>query len=226
MRSLRFALLAASLVVTTAFATPYDPRPGAEYSVMASPQPTQAAGKRVEVIEFFMYHCPYCHALEPVLAQWVKKQGDSIVFKRIHIPYQGPSDPEAHLFLTLQAMGKSEEYQGKVLDAVGDIVRRKRSETLTEQEVQGVAYQLPGIDKARFMDTWNSFGVKTMLARQPGIVGNNYKVDSTPTIVVDGKYATSPGQVAGATRTRDQQKLFQETLQVVDALISKARASK
>lgn len=226
MRSLRFALLATSVVVTTAFATPSDPRPGAEYSVMASPQPTQAAGKRVEVIEFFMYHCPYCHALEPVLAKWVKKQGDNIVFKRIHIPYQGPSDPEAHLFLTLQAMGKSEEYQGKVLDAVGDIVRRKRSETLTEQEVQGVAYQLPGIDKARFMNTWNSFGVKTMLARQPGIVGNNYKVDSTPTIVVDGKYATSPGQVAGATRTRDQQKLFQETLQVVDALIRKAQVSK
>lgn len=226
MRSLRFAVIAASLVVTTAFASPNDPKPGVEYTVLSTPQPSQTAGRKVEVIEFFMYHCPYCHALEPILEQWVKKQGDDIIFKRIHMPYQGRSDPEAHLFLTLQSMGKSEEYQAKVLDAVGDIVRRKRSETLTEQEVLDVAYKLPGIDKAKFMDTWSSFGVRTMLNRQPGIVSNNYRVETTPTIVVDGKYVTSPGQVGETTRTRNAQQLFQETLQVVDALITKVRKSK
>lgn len=225
MRFMRFALLAASLVVATAFASPADPKPGAEYTVLATPQPSQTAGKKVEVIEFFMYHCPFCHALEPVLEQWVKKQGDNIVFKRIHIPYQGASDPETHLFLTLQAMGKSEEYQAKVLDAVGDIVTRKRSETLTEQEILAVATTLPAIDKARFMDTWNSFGIKTALSRQPGIVSNNYKVNSTPTIIVDGKYVTSPGQVSQATHTRDQQQLFRETLQVIDALVTKVQRS-
>jgi thiol:disulfide interchange protein DsbA len=50
-------------------------------------------------------------ALEPALEQWVKKQGDNIVSKRIHMPYQGPSDPEAHLFLTLQAMGTRNQQQ-------------------------------------------------------------------------------------------------------------------
>jgi thiol:disulfide interchange protein DsbA len=226
MRFLRFAIVAASLVVTTAFASPSDPKQGAEYTVLPVPQPSQTAGKKVEVIEFFMYHCPYCHALEPVLEQWVKKEGDNIIFKRIHLPYQGANDPEAHLFLTLQAMGKSEAYQAKILDAVGDIVRRKRSETLTEQELLGVAYGLPGIDKGKFMDTWNSFGVRTMLNRLPGIVSNNYKIDSTPTVVVDGKYVISPGQVAEATHTRDQQQLFQETLQVVGALVTKVQKSK
>ena len=226
MRLLRFAIVAASLAVTHAFASPSDPKEGVEYTVLSTPQPSQTAGKKVEVIEFFMYHCPFCHALEPVLEQWVNKEGDNVVFKRIHLPYQGPSDPEAHLFLTLQAMGKSEAYQAKVLDAVGDIVRRKRSETLTEQEVLGVAYGLPGIDKARFTDAWNSFGVNTMLKRLPGLVSNNYKIDSTPTLVVDGKYVVSPGQVAQATHTRDQQQLFQETLQVAGALVAKVQKSK
>lgn len=226
MRALGFVFIAASLVFTNAFASPGDPKPGAEYTLLATPQPSQTAGKKVEVIEFFMYHCPFCHALEPVLEQWVKKQGDNIVFKRIHMPYQGPSDPEAHLFLTLQAMGKNEEYQSKVMDAVADIVKRKRSETLTEQEILDVAAKLPGIDKAKFTNTWSSFGVKTMLGRQPGIVSNNYKIDSVPTIVVDGKYMTSPGTVGAATRTRNQQQVFQETLQVVDALIAKVQKSK
>ena len=226
MRYLRFALLAASLAVTTAFASPADPKQGVEYTLLATPQPSQTAGKKVEVIEFFMYHCPFCHALEPVLEQWVKKQGDNIVFKRIHIPYQGPNDPETHLFLTLQALGKSELLQAQVFDAVGAIVQRKRSETLTEQEVLDVAYKLPGIDKAKFMDAWSSFGVKTMLNRQPGIVGNNYKIDSTPTLVVDGKYVTSPGVVSDATHTRDQQQLFQQTLQVAGALVAKVQKTK
>lgn len=226
MRTLRFALAAASLVVTTAFASPTDPKPGVEYTMLAAPQPSQTAGKKVEVIEFFMYHCPFCHALEPVLEQWVKKQEGNIVFKRIPLAYQGANDPEAHLFLTLQAMGKSEEYQAQVMDAVGKIVMRKRSETLSEQEILDVATKLPGIDKAKFMATWNSFGVKTMLNRLPGIVNNNYRVDSTPTIIVDGKYMTSPGQVGQATHTQNQTQLFQETLQVVDALVTKVQKSK
>jgi thiol:disulfide interchange protein DsbA len=226
MRLLRFTIVAASLIVTTAFASPNDPKPGVEYIVLSTPQPSQTVDKKVEVIEFFMYHCPYCHALEPTLEQWVKKQGDNIIFKRIHMPYQGPSDPEAHLFLTLQAMGKSEEYQSRVMDAVGDIVKRKRSETLTEQEILDVASRLPGIDQAKFKDTWNSFGVMTMLDRQPGIVSNNYKINSVPTIVIDGKYVTSPGTVGEATHTRNQQRVFEETLQVADALITKVQKSK
>lgn len=226
MRSLRFALVAASLVVTTAFASPTDPKPGVEYTLLSTPQPTQAAGRKVEVIEFFMYHCPHCHALEPILEQWVKKQGDNISFRRIHLPYQGASDPEAHLFLTLQAMGKNEEYQARVMDAVGDIVKRKRSETLTEQEVLDLAARLPGIDKSKFTDTWNSFGVRTALNRQPGIVSNNYKIDSVPTIVVDGKYVTSPAQVNATVHATNEPQLLQDTLQVVDALIAKVQKSK
>ncbi|HWU67509.1 MAG TPA: thiol:disulfide interchange protein DsbA/DsbL [Stenotrophobium sp.] len=226
MRSLRFALVAASLVASTAFASTTDPKPGVEYTTLSSPQQSQTAGKKVEVIEFFMYHCPHCHALEPILEQWVKKEGDNIVFKRIHMPYQGPNDPEAHLFLTLQAMGKNEAYQARIMDAVGDIVRRKRSETLTEQEVLDLASKLPGIDKAKFTDTWNSFGVRTMLNREQGIVFNDYKVETVPTIIVDGKYVVSPRQVYQTTHVQSEPQLFQQTLQVVDALIAKVQKSK
>lgn len=226
MHPFRFALVAVSLAATAAFASPADPKPGVEYTAMANPQPSQTSGKKVEVIEVFMYHCPFCHALEPVLEQWVKQQGDNVVFKRLPMPYQGANDPEAHLFLTLQAMGKSEEYQGRLMDAVDDIVKRKRSETLTEQEVLDIANKLPGLDKAKFKDMWDAFGVKTMLNRMSGIVFNNYRVDSTPTFIVDGKYVTSPGQVGQATRPQSQAQAFQETLQVMDALVAKVRKLK
>jgi protein dithiol oxidoreductase (disulfide-forming) len=224
MRSLRLALIAASLAVSTAFASPADPKQGVEYTVLAQPQPSQTAGKKVEVIEFFMYHCPHCRAFEPSVEQWVKKQDGNIIFKRIHMPFQGPSDPEAHLFLTLEAMGKNEEMQSKAMDAVRDIVQRDRMPT--DKAIIDWATRQPGLDKAKFTDTWNSFGVMTKLRRLPAIVAQNYKVDSVPTIVVDGKYVTSPAQVESSVHAGNEQQLFQATLQVVDALIAKVQKSK
>jgi thiol:disulfide interchange protein DsbA len=224
MRSLRLALIAASLAVSTAFASPNDPKQGVEYTVLAQPQPSQTTGKKVEVIEFFMYHCPHCRALEPTLEQWVKKQDGNIIFKRVHMPFQGPSDPEAHLFLTLEAMGKNEEMQSKAMEGVRDIIQRERMPT--DKAIIDWASKQPGIDKAKFNDTWNSFGVMTKLRRLPAIVGQNYKVDSVPTIVVDGKYVTSPAQVEASAHAANEQQLFQATLQVVDALIAKVQKSK
>jgi thiol:disulfide interchange protein DsbA len=221
MRALRFALVAASLIASTAFASPTDPKQGVEYTVLASPQPAQSVGKKVEVIEFFMYHCPHCNALEPMLEQWVKKQDGNIIFKRVHMPFSGASDPEAHLFLTLEAMGKAEEFQPKVFKAWH--VEHQRLNT--DQAILDWATK-NGLDRAKFLDTWNSFGVMTKLRRLPAIVSNNYKVDSVPTIVVDGKYVTSPAQVDAAVHAGSEPQLFQATLQVVDALVAKAQKAK
>ena len=53
MRSLRFALAAAAMVASTAFATPAAPVSGAEYITLAAPQPTQVVGKKIEGSEVF-----------------------------------------------------------------------------------------------------------------------------------------------------------------------------
>ena len=220
MRSLRFALLAASLVVSTAFASPADPKNGVDYVTLAQPQPTQAAGKKVEVIEFFMYHCPHCNALEPQFEQWVKKQGDNIVLKRVHIPASGPNDPEAHLYLTLEALGKVDEMHAKVFKAIHvDRIRMKDDATVIDWASKN------GIDRATFTNAWNSFGVMTKLRRLTQIV-DAYKVDGAPTIVIDGKYQTSPATVYNSVKTGNEPQLFQATLQVMDALVAKAAKSK
>ena len=220
MRSLRFALLAASLVVSTAFASPTDPKNGVEYVTLAQPQPTQAAGKKVEVIEFFMYHCPHCNALEPQFEQWVKKQGDNIVLKRVHIPASGPNDPEAHLYLTLEALGKVDEMHTKVFKAIHvDRIRMKDDATVIDWASKN------GIDRASFTNAWNSFGVMTKLRRLSQVV-DAYKVDGAPTVVIDGKYQTSPATVYNSVKTSNEPQLFQATLQVMDALVAKAAKSK
>ena len=56
-----------------------------------------------------------------------------------------------------------------------------------------------GVDKAKFLDAWNSFGVMTKLKRLPQIL-NAYKVDSVPTLVIDGRLMTSPSMVGATIR--------------------------
>ena len=220
MRSLRFALLATALAASTAFASPTDPKSGVEYVTLAQPQPVQATGKKVEVIEFFMYHCPHCNALEPQLEQWVKKQGDNIVFKRVHLPSSGPNDPEAHLRLTLEALGKAEEFQPKVFKAWHvDHLRLNTDAAIIDWVAKN------GIDRNKFLEAWNSFGVMTKLRRLPQIT-SDYKVDSVPTIVIDGKYQTSPATVYNSVKTQNEPALFGATLQVMDALVAKAAKTK
>eukprot|EP01114_Cavostelium_apophysatum_P007931 TRINITY_DN20157_c0_g1_i1.p1 TRINITY_DN20157_c0_g1~~TRINITY_DN20157_c0_g1_i1.p1 ORF type:complete len:221 (+),score=49.02 TRINITY_DN20157_c0_g1_i1:412-1074(+) len=220
MRSLRFALIAATMVASTAFASPTDPKNGVDYQTLAAPQPVQATGKKVEVIEFFAYHCPACNALEPTLNNWVKKQGDNIVMRRIHLPFQGPADPEAHLFLTLEAMGKLEEYHPRVFQAVH--VQRQRlmkDDAIIEWAAKN------GLDRAKFMETWNSFGVTTKL-RRLGQISNGYKVTGTPTIIIDGKYVVSPAQVGEANKLQGMEQAMQATTQVMDALVARAAKTK
>lgn len=220
MRSLRFALLATVLAASTAFASPTDPKSGVEYVTLAQPQPVQATGKKVEVIEFFMYHCPHCNALEPQLEQWVKKQGDNIVFKRVHLPSSGPNDPEAHLRLTLEALGKAEEFQPKVFKAWHvDRLRLNTDAAIIDWVSKN------GIDRNKFLEAWNSFGVTTKLRRLPQIT-SDYKVDSVPTIIIDGKYQTSPAMVYNSVKTQNEPVLFGATLQVMDALVAKAAKTK
>ena len=220
MRLMRLVLVAAALVAGVATASPTEPRAGAEYTVLAAPQPTQAVGKKVEVIEFFAYHCPACNMLEPALNAWIEKQGDKIVMRRVHVPFQGASDPEARLFLTLEAMGKLNEYHDRVFRAVH--VERKR---LTKDGDIIAWAASNGLDKAKFMEAWNSFGVQTRLRRLAQQV-KAYKVNMTPTIVIDGKYVTSPSQVQQSNRIQDTNGVMLATGQVLDALVAKAAASK
>jgi len=220
MYNLRFALIAASLVAGFANASPTDPRMGAEYTVLAAPQATQAVGNKVEVVEFFAYHCGACNAFEPTLNAWIKKQGDKIVMRRIPLPFQGASDPEAHLFLTLDAMGKLEQYHDRVFRAVH--VERKR--LLKDEDIITWAVS-NGLDKAKFMEAWNSFGVQTKLKRLPAIA-EAYKVSGTPTIVIDGKYVASPSSIQQANKIQDVSQLMTATGQVLDALVTKAAQSR
>lgn len=220
MRSLRLAFAAASMIASTAFASPQALQNGVDYTTLAAPQPTQVVGKKIEVIEFIAFHCPACNAMEPYVDAWVKKQGDKVNFRKMHVAFGGPNDPEARLFLTLEAMGKGAEYNHRVFRAFH--VERKR--LVNEAAIMEWAVA-SGLDKTKFTEMWNSFGVLTKLKRLPTQVAA-YRVEATPSFVVDGKYLTSPSTVDAANKNLPRTALPDTTMATIDALVAKAQQEK
>jgi thiol:disulfide interchange protein DsbA len=211
------AVLAAVLAPSAGAA---EPKEYAGYLTLPSSQPTDT-GRKIEVIEFFAYYCPHCYAFEPQLSAWVKKQGDNIVFKRVHVPRDANVAPQQRLFFTLEALGLLEQYHDKVFAAMH--VERLRLNS-DEQVFDWITKN--GIDRARFIDTYRSFGIQARLRRADTMM-DAYRVDRWPVVVIDGRFLTSPSHAnenkADAGTEAQQQ---QVALQVMDTLVAKARAEK
>jgi thiol:disulfide interchange protein DsbA len=54
-------------------------------------------------------------------------------------------------------------------------------------------------------------------------VAGTYEVNSTPTLIVNGRYLTNPSMVDAANPGIPRPQLDQATLQVLDALVAQSR---
>ena len=208
------AALSLSFLTCAASASPADPVKGSDYRALEPAQQTES-GKKVEVIEFFGYFCPHCNSFEPALADWVKKHGDNIVFKRVPVAFSDSSAPQQRLYYTLEAMGKADEFQRKVFRAIHE----ERQVLNTDQQIIDYAAK-QGLDKAKFTDLFNSFTVQTKVRRAVQLQ-SAYKVDGVPLIAVDGRYETSPSIVAASVGNQSEAALQAAALQVMDSLVAK-----
>ena len=202
-------------LIASAQATPAAPVNGADYRTLEKVQSTDA-GKKVEVTEFFWYSCPHCSAFEPQLADWVKKQGDNIVFKRVHVAFRESFQPQQRLYYALEAMGKVDEIQKKVFNAIH--VERKNLDNDAAITDFVVAQ---GIDRKKFTDVYTSFGVQSKVRRSVQLQ-EAYKIDGVPMIAIDGRYLTSPSIVGASIGNQPELALQSAALQVMDFLVAKS----
>ena len=221
MRFIRTILCAAALfaVAATAGAAPASPANGVEYLTLPEVQNTDS-GNKVEVTEFFDYACPHCHAFDPVLAGWVKKQGSNIVFKRVHITRGQGVLPQQRLYYTLESLGLVEQYHAKVFHAMH--IERQRFQN---DEAVFAWAEKAGIDRARFIDAYRSFGMEAKTRRAAAMM-DAYKIDHWPILAVGGRYLTSPSLANVAVKT-DQTEAEQQQggLLVLNHLVAKVKAS-
>ena len=200
---------------TSVMATPTEPVEGAEYLRLQNAQPTDT-GKKIEVLEFFWYNCPHCFAFEPSLTEWVKKRGDSIVFRRVPVGFRESFVPQQKLYYTLEAMNRMDVHK-QVFEAIHS-ARQK----LDKEEAILDFIDKQGVDRKKFLDIYHSFGVQSKVNRVRQLQ-ETYRIDGVPTVVIDGQYITSPSIVGQTLRGASEQAMNAATLQVMDALIAKKK---
>jgi thiol:disulfide interchange protein DsbA len=83
-----------------------------------------------------------------------------------------------------------------------------------------------GIDRTKFIDTYRSFGIQAKLRRASAMM-EAYGVDRWPLVVIDGRFITSPSHAgAGAPEGTTEAQQQQTALQIMDFLVTKAKADK
>lgn len=186
------------------------PTEGKEYQVLKAPQPASVPAGKTEVIEFMWYGCPHCFDFEPELEAWVKRHGNDVVFKRVPVAFRDDLLPHTKIFYALESLGKLDALHAKVFNAIH--VDRKRM--LDPKEIADFMVK-NGIDAKAWNDAYNSFTVTTN-AQRANKIADAYKIDGVPTVVVQGKYVTSPS-IAGSKET---------AIQTMDYLVNQVRDKK
>ena len=148
-------------------------------------------GDQIEVLEIFWYGCPHCYALEPYLKKWLKNKPEFVEFVQLPAVRNRSWEFDARVFYTFVALGLIDELH----EAYFDAIHKDRKRMKNVEQVASWA-QEQGVDPQLIMDTFNSFGVDSMLANATQMSGR-YEADGVPTIIIDGKYRTTVSLAGG-----------------------------
>ena len=203
------ALVSASLFGMTAQAADVPLEAGKTYIELSNAVPVAVPGK-IEVVELFWYGCPHCYAFEPVVNPWAEKLPSDVNFVRLPAMFGGPWDAHGQMFLTLEAMGVEHKVHAAVFNAI-----QKEGKRLTDKDEMADFLATQGVDKEKFLQTFDSFAIKGQIAKAKDLA-KKYEISGVPTMVVDGKYRFDLGTAGGP----------EQALNVADQLIAKERAAK
>ena len=203
------ALVSASLFGMTAQAADVPLEAGKTYIELSNAVPVAVPGK-IEVVELFWYGCPHCYAFEPVINPWAEKLPSDVNFVRLPAMFGGPWDAHGQMFLTLEAMGVEHKVHAAVFNAI-----QKEGKRLTDKNDMADFLATQGVDKEKFLQTFDSFAIKGQIAKAKELA-KKYEISGVPTMIVDGKYRFDLGTAGGP----------EQALNVADQLIAKERATK
>ena len=160
-------------------------------SVASAPNPTPG---QVEVAEFFMYSCIHCFNLEPYVQAWLPNKPAYINFVRVPTTWSEPIRLHAQAFYAAAALGKGEEMHEPFFESMH--VDRNYLESQAEMRQFFARF---GVSDADFNSVFESFSVRSQVNRADEL-GRRYAVESTPTIIVAGKYSTGVSEAGSYER--------------------------
>ena len=210
LRTTLFALLA---MLAPALASAQDSAfvAGKHYLVIEDPQTaaTTPAGK-VEVVEVFSYACGACAVFQPAVDKWRPTAPPEAAFRYIPAAWNSNWEAFARAYYAADALGLLTRSHRAMFKAL----HQERAPLRTVDDIANW-YTKFGVTKEQFLAAYNSPETVAKVAKAKELVPA-WKVSSTPTVVIAGKYLTN-GQMAGG-----QEQVFK----LVDHLVKQESAAR
>lgn len=188
----RSLILAAGFVLASVASAADAPKweAGKHYAVIDPPVAT-GTGDKVEVLEVFSYACPHCAHFQPYADKLKAGLPKNAEFTLMPADFQPIWLVFARGFYTAKSMGLLDKTHQAMFDAI-------YRDHVPMQSLDQIAdfYAQNGADKQTFLSTAQSFVVEGQL-EQIRSREMAYGVDSTPTLIVNGKYRISANSDAG-----------------------------
>lgn len=180
---------------------------GKHYFRISPPVPQRTSA--VTVTEVFSYGCPACNSFLTYMQNIEKKLPAGVVAEYLPAPWNAAENWPLfqRAYLTAKVLGVAKQAHVAMFDAIwgrsGELAvvdqrtGRLRSPLPSIQDVARFYERVAKIPAAKFIETSKSFAVETEIRRTDSTI-KAYLADSTPTLVVNGKYRLETRSAGGA----------------------------
>ncbi len=182
---------------------------GTHYVTLDVPVNTRDSSK-IEVIEAFWYGCSHCFRFEPLIEDWVANAPEDVDFSRFPAMWNGLMEVHGQIYYAAEALDAVHLIHEPAFEAINLQGNRLQNERQIAE-----LFASHGIDGEQFDRAFNSFTVRTKVNQAKGRM-QDYQIQSTPNMVVNGKYVIATGPDVPTQ---------QMMLEVVDFLVAKERAA-
>jgi len=199
---------------------------GKNYFLIDPAQPTSHPGK-IEVTEVFSYGCPACNGFHSTAEQIARNLPPNAVMNYLAASFRPDENWPMYqrAFYAAQALGVVDKTHDAMFDAVwksGELsTYNLKSSGLKPHSawptIEDAAkfYAKYGVDPQEFVGVANSFTVNTRMKRADDLM-KAYGVESTPTMVVNGKYRFTASSAGG----------YAQSIELTQWLVAKEAAGK
>ena len=175
------------------------------YYRLIGPGQSTKAGARIEVVEIFWYGCPRCYAFEPYLQNWLASKPDNVDFRLMPGMLNSRWVHHARAFYISEYLGVHDQIHSRLFNAI-----HQDGKNIFERTSIREFFIEQGIDAGNYDRAYNSSEVNTSV-RYAYDLQTRLKIRSVPTIIINGKYITSPA-MAGS---------FENLVEVIAYLVDK-----
>jgi thiol:disulfide interchange protein DsbA len=183
---------------------------GRNYFLIVPALHTNVPAGKIEVTEVFSYACPHCSDFRPVIKQLKAELPANAVFTQVPASFNPAEDWPMfqRAYATAQALGVADRANEGIFDAIwksGELAvvdsqtNRLKSPLPTIQDAAKVYNKLTGVPIDQFVAVSQSFAVDVKMKADDAYILHG-QVDSTPTIVVNGKYRLNTESAGGANQ--------------------------